>query len=531
MQAIMRNNEAQTPALAHHAQELASTLELEFGVPFTFYDVRSGAATNISEVKEGRPALDQAQVYQLVISGPAQVIALEAGRYQLALLTYEAGEPSLLATGIVSGLAKTAAEAREELNRMQKWLEAVHDRLRLTDQLANVRRQDGARTSALSQNKLPWEALLAVDHVAHQLRIDKDPDKSELRVLESAFGFLGAAALALVPPQGAKQVLIHGDAGLSPKDWQQLAEVLTAIAIDRVHAPIFCDRFQEKTEGTRFPTITNLLALPVSDQKNPGWVIAVNKKGEAGFRKSDAALLTPFVGLIGLYERGIAHCQALKDLLVGLTRSLTTAIDAKDSYTFGHSERVARIAVELARELGLDANEQGDIYLAGLLHDVGKIGVRDEVLGKPGKLTPEEQRHIQQHVHIGFAILSDLKQIRNLLPGILYHHERYDGAGYPDGLAGEKIPLLARILAVADSYDAMTTSRPYRPAMPWAKVQEIFAQGVGRQWDERIINAFHRCRHKIEAIKQRGVGESLRHAIDGAIRNDSDPAALEIQEI
>ncbi len=174
----------------------------------------------------------------------------------------------------------------------------------------------------------------------------------------------------------------------------------------------------------------------------------------------------------------------------------------------------------------MDGDELGDIYLAGLLHDVGKIGIRDEVLGKPGKLTPEEQEHIRQHVTIGYAILADLRQIRNLLPGVLYHHERYDGAGYPDGLVGENIPLLARILAVADSYDAMTTARPYRDPLPWTRVEEIIAEGAGTQWDKRVVDAFQRCRQKIHTIRQRGVGESLRLALDGALRTDSEARSL-----
>src|SRR6202035_3019831 len=110
------------------------------------------------------------------------------------------------------------------------------------------------------------------------------------------------------------------------------------------------------------------------------------------------------------------------------------------------SERVGRIAVELGRELGLPKEELGDVYLAGLLHDVGKIGVQDTVLHKPGPLSPEEQDHIQQHVTIGYWILAELRQIQNLLPGILYHHEHFDGTGYSDELAGQNIPLLARIL-------------------------------------------------------------------------------------
>src|SRR5262249_40717507 len=231
-----------------------------------------------------------------------------------------------------------------------------------------------------------------------------------------------------------------------------------------------------------------------------------------------AALLSPFAALLGLHARGSETYQDVKNLLVGLTRSLTSALDAKDPYTFGHSERVARIAVELGRELGLSEDEVGDIYLAGLLHDVGKIGIRDTVLCKPGALTPEEFEHIKQHVTIGYTILSGLKQIRNLLPGVLYHHERYDGTGYPDKLAGEAIPLMARILAVADAYDAMSTNRPYRDSMPCRRVEEILIEGANKQWDGRIVDAFVKCRQKIHAIRQRGVGDSLRLAIDGALR-------------
>src|SRR5262249_46511397 len=152
---------------------------------------------------------------------------------------------------------------------------------------------------------------------------------------------------------------------------------------------------------------------------------------------------------------------------------------AKDPYTYGHSERVARIGVELGRELGLGEDDLGDIYLAGLLHDVGKIGIRDDVLNKPDALTEEEQLHIQEHVTIGYSILAELGQIRNLLAGVLYHHERCDGRGYPDGLAGDHIPLLARILAVADGFDAMCHPRPYREAIPYRQVEEILIAGAG----------------------------------------------------
>jgi HD-GYP domain-containing protein (c-di-GMP phosphodiesterase class II) len=261
------------------------------------------------------------------------------------------------------------------------------------------------------------------------------------------------------------------------------------------------------------------MAFALADQGPGGWFIALNKSDGTPFQLTDAAILLPFLALLDLSRRGSHRYQDLKELLVGLARSLTTALDAKDAYTFGHSERVARIAVEIGRELGLDPEELGDLYLAGLLHDVGKIGIRDTVLQKMEALLPEEQQHIQEHVIIGYSILADLRQIRNLLPGVLYHHERYDGQGYPDGLSGEDIPQLARILAVADAYDAMSHPRPYRDAMPSHQVEEILIGGAGTQWDKRVVDGFSRCRQQVHAIRQRGVGDSLRLAIDGALRS------------
>jgi hypothetical protein len=324
-----------------------------------------------------------------------------------------------------------------------------------------------------------------------------------------------------------------------------LVALLPAGSGDHPGEPFLCNDVSAQSWGARFPQLGNLLALPVVTQGPIGWLLAFNKRasevrgqrsevgGQEGpssltsdlcpltaFRKSDAALLLPFAALLGLHLRASERYHDIKDLLVGLTRSLTSALDAKDSYTYGHSERVARIAVELGREIGLSEDELGDIYLTGLLHDVGKIGVRDTILSKSGPLTPEEFEHIKQHVTIGYTILADLRPIRNLLPGVLYHHERVDGTGYPDGLTGEAIPLLARILAVADGYDAMSTTRPYRQALPCRKVEEILMEGAGKQWDKQVVEAFLRCRLRIHAIRQRGVGDSLRQAIDGALRKD-----------
>ena len=140
------------------------------------------------------------------------------------------------------------------------------------------------------------------------------------------------------------------------------------------------------------------------------------------------------------------------------------------------------------------------MYLSGLLHDIGKVGIEDSVLRKPGKLTDEEYEHIKQHVNIGHKILFDLGKLEHVLPVVLYHHESWDGGGYPKQLGAEAIPLSARIVAVADAFDAMGSDRPYRMGMPDEKIDKIFRKGAGQQWDPDVVAAFFRIRDDVREI-------------------------------
>lgn len=166
--------------------------------------------------------------------------------------------------------------------------------------------------------------------------------------------------------------------------------------------------------------------------------------------------------------------------------SLVTAIDAKDEYSRGHSVRVAKYSRQIAEDMGKEETECKQIFYAGLLHDVGKIGIADRILTKNGKLTDEEYQEIKKHPGIGEGILSGIREYPFLSIGAHYHHERYDGKGYPDGLKGEDIPEIARIIAVADAYDAMTSNRSYRTAMPQQIVREEIIKGSGTQFDPQI---------------------------------------------
>jgi HD-GYP domain-containing protein (c-di-GMP phosphodiesterase class II) len=179
--------------------------------------------------------------------------------------------------------------------------------------------------------------------------------------------------------------------------------------------------------------------------------------------------------------------------MTGIVRAIINAIDAKDQYTCGHSDRVAAYAKCIAERLGEDPEECERIYMAGLLHDVGKIGVPDSILGKPGKLTDEEYAVVKKHPEIGYSILKHLKQLDYVLPGVLHHHEAIDGSGYPAGLIGDSIPFAGRLLAVADAYDAMTSDRPYRRGMPTERAESILQSEAGTTWDARIVAALMEC--------------------------------------
>ena len=176
----------------------------------------------------------------------------------------------------------------------------------------------------------------------------------------------------------------------------------------------------------------------------------------------------------------------IRNMFGQTTEALADAIDAKDVYTRGHSTRVADYARMIAEKADLSENEVDQVYFAALLHDVGKIGIPDEIINKPGRLTSEEYMIIKRHPVIGSHILSAITESPYLSIGAHYHHERYDGHGYPDGLVGEEIPVIARIIAVADSYDAMTSTRSYRVPFDQKRVREELVKETGRQFDPKF---------------------------------------------
>ena len=256
--------------------------------------------------------------------------------------------------------------------------------------------------------------------------------------------------------------------------------------------------------------IRNCILVPITKgAKTYGWLLAVNKTSQqahqgnpsdgknkltgVSFGTFEASLLVAASNIMAAQARNIDFFESQELLLTGVVRAIINAIDAKDTYTCGHSDRVASYAKRIAKRMGLSDDECERVFMAGVLHDVGKIGVPDSILSKPGKLTDFEYEIVKQHPRIGFEILEHLKQLSYVLPGVLHHHEAYNGSGYPAGLAGEDIPLHGRILAVADAYDAMTSNRPYRSGMPHKKAEAILRAEAGKTWDSSIVDIFLEC--------------------------------------
>lgn len=212
---------------------------------------------------------------------------------------------------------------------------------------------------------------------------------------------------------------------------------------------------------------------------------------EAG---ADDVLNKPFhFAELGARVRSLLRAKKLNERLEDVENvlfALANAVEAKDAYTEKHTERVSRYAVALGEKVGLDGDYLESLRIGGMLHDIGKIGVPDNILLKQGKLDQEELEFVKVHPVVGERICRPLRSLRYVLPGIRHHHERVDGTGYPDGLKGEEIPVEARILAIADAFDAMTTDRPYRRRMSAREAMEELRRYAGSQWDRYLVEEF-----------------------------------------
>jgi len=262
-------------------------------------------------------------------------------------------------------------------------------------------------------------------------------------------------------------------------------------------------RFSTRVDETLGQETKSLICVPLKvKDKIIGVMEVINKRGDKSFTESDMVLFKPLSAQVAVAIERAKLYEDLEDMYISTVKSLAAAIDAKDPYTRGHSERVMRFSLLMAKELGLDDKIQKNVQLCALLHDVGKIGVPISVLRKKDKLTDEDWMYIRRHPVLGAEIISPIRQLKELIPNIRHHHERYDGKGYPDKLKGEEIPLIARILAVADTFDALTSERPYRDGLSDKAALEEIEICKGTQLDPACAEAFLAGYQKEFVIKE-----------------------------
>ena len=257
----------------------------------------------------------------------------------------------------------------------------------------------------------------------------------------------------------------------------------------------------------------SILISPLYSQHNRVGAVVLLREEDNLFTNEDLQLLGVFAAHAATAMQNARMYGKMRDKNLDIIRSYAKAVEAKDYYTKGHSERVAVYAMKLGSRLKLDSKELEDLYTAGVLHDIGKIGIPDHILNKPSQLTDEEFRVMQSHPGIARDILAQLWSLNDILPVVYHHHERVDGGGYPESLSNGQIPFLAKLISVVDAFEAMTSDRAYRDALTWEKARDILEQGSGTQWEDELVQEW------IKLVQETGL-ENIQKDIQ------SSPAAF-----
>jgi HD-GYP domain-containing protein (c-di-GMP phosphodiesterase class II) len=350
---------------------------------------------------------------------------------------------------------------------------------RPTDQLNRLRvltDLSALINSTLDTREIRKRAIEAATHLLHAETgslLLVDPDSGEL-FFEVALGEKGEIL---------KEIRLQKGEGIA--GW--VAQTGEALIIHDVQQ----DRrfFRGADDKSSFQT-RNMVCVPVrSREKVIGVLEAINRK-DGSFDEDDLETLTALANQVAVAIENARLYEELRETFFGTTLALAETLEKRDPYTGGHVRRVREYSMSIGRGLGLSAKELERLDLAAILHDIGKIGVRDSILLKAGRLDPDELEAMNRHSQYGAEILQYVRHLKDIIPGVKGHHEKFDGSGYPDGLRGEEIPRHARIIAVADTFDAMTTDRPYRKALSFAIAFEELRKGCGTQFDGSVVDAF-----------------------------------------
>ena len=374
-------------------------------------------------------------------------------------------EPSRL-DWLSSAAAPAGTPELALLQRAQKHLTTLH---RVSEMLAEARDIDGMSDATL-------RAILEVteaDRVALVMR-RTDPATGGAEVVAARSRVTGTA------PFVVSRTLVHD---VIEKGVSTFAHDATADARFSGGASVIGQR------------VRSVMCVPLRTTDDILGALYVDSlSGPSRFSEADLELLAAIGNQAGVALHRVRLIGELERLLLDTIGAIAATIDAKDGYTHRHSERVAMLSMRLAAELGMSAEEQETVKLSALLHDVGKIAVPDSILNKPDKLTPEEYEEMKKHPVHGARILGNIQSpaVRAVLPGVQYHHEKWDGTGYPEGLAAEDIPLLGRVLGVSDYFDALTSARAYRKPLSMDDVVEMIRKGAGTHFDPKVVDVLVR---------------------------------------
>jgi putative nucleotidyltransferase with HDIG domain len=536
--------------LSSEAHQMLRGLERAFGQPFSVVDASTGhmlrtAPNGLSIDLYGRLANCQ----QIAERGRPEILDEVSPLVLLAVpLAHGTADCGLVAvaafvTDRVTKAAEVAAAAREfglDADRTLRWAmeqapwpvqalnelsSAVAERATSQQAAAQLKRQMADISSHLL---MTFEEITLLHRLTEHLSISKSvtdicelsvnwlgdviPAKSVAIWFES-FGYMDSQRTLGHDADGSAMLIAHGNCPLAQEDFTKFMERLGPRVANE---PLVLNRAATSSPTWYYPNVREIISVPIREGNRLfGWLLALNHTGtgdvtnsEGEFGTVEACLMASVATILGIHCGNIALYHEQSEFFSSVVRALTSAIDAKDPYTCGHSDRVARLSVSLARQLGCSKEDLNTIYLSGLLHDIGKIGIDDNVLRKPGALTPAEFDHIKTHPDLGCRILQGVKQLDKVMPVVRHHHEAWNGAGYPAGLKAEETPFMARVVAVADSIDAMSSDRPYRKGMPDEKLDAILRDGAGKQWDPKIIEAAFQVRDEL-----RRIGQEDRHPL------------------
>jgi HD-GYP domain-containing protein (c-di-GMP phosphodiesterase class II) len=515
-------------------------LSVRLGMPLSAIDIRTGRVLAVTDPIV--PPFASAELDRLMRSprqdrSDAVFVEDSSGLTQFAFPLEEGRDAAVYAIGYVvdplharndwfDRLVDTrrfGVDHRRELHRRVPRCD-----LRVLTSMVRMARFGGDTQRTSSVSEADFEALCSLSeanseeiHLLHGLMENMQLSRTQRDLAEIALGRLSAA----LPTEQHSILLFDAD---QPTGFLSTGSVLDISAITRLLSrcgdqartrPLIKNNLEGTLLGADFPGLREFCLVPIAEgEQTFGWLLSVNISDREGgaFTLPHTRLLSSVARVLAIHGCNVDMCRGQDDLLLSFVRSLVSSLDAKDPYTRGHSERVALIGRRLGEHLGLPAEDLRDIYLSGLLHDIGKIGVDDEIIHKPGALSDHEFEQIKKHPVIGYNILAGLRNLRPVLPGVRSHHESWNGGGYPDALAGENIPLMARILAVADSYDAMGSDRPYRKGLPLEKVEEVLRKGAGVQWDPAIVATYFACRDDIARLCREytpATSAVLRHSV------------------